>query len=92
MPQSVWWMRMISSVPSRFCEIASERISSSVTTPPALRITWASPSLEAERAGRVEAGVHAGDDGDLLGGRERQVALVEARDVGLVVLEQLVGL
>ena len=44
MPQSVWWMRMISSVPSRRWEMASERISSSVTTPPALRITWASPS------------------------------------------------
>ena len=44
MPQSVWWMRMISSVPSRRWEIASERISSSVTTPPALRITCASPS------------------------------------------------
>ena len=44
MPQSVWWMRMISSVPSSRCEIASERISSSVTTPPALRITCASPS------------------------------------------------
>ena len=26
-------------------EIASERISSSVTTPPALRMTWASPSV-----------------------------------------------
>ena len=44
MPQSVWWMSTISRVPSRRCEIASERISSSVTTPPALRITCASPS------------------------------------------------
>jgi hypothetical protein len=44
MPQSVWWIRTISSVPSRRWEIASERISSSVTTPPALRITCASPS------------------------------------------------
>ena len=44
MPQSVWWMRMISSVPSSRCEMARERIASSVTTPPALRITWASPS------------------------------------------------
>jgi hypothetical protein len=33
-------MRMISSVPSRRCEIASERIWSSVVTPLALRITW----------------------------------------------------
>jgi hypothetical protein len=44
MPQSVWWMRMISRVPSRRWLMARERISSSVTTPPALRITWASPS------------------------------------------------
>jgi hypothetical protein len=43
-PQSVWWMRTISRVPSRRWEIASERISSSVTTPPALRMTCASPS------------------------------------------------
>src|SRR5581483_8975564 len=50
MPQSVWWMRMISSVPSRRWEIASDRISSSVTTPPALRITCASPSLRPRSA------------------------------------------
>src|SRR6187549_1270933 len=41
---------MISSVPSRCWEIASERISSSVITPPALRITWASP-IESPRIG-----------------------------------------
>ena len=43
-PQSVWWMRMISRVPSSRWLMVSERISSSVTTPPALRMTWASPS------------------------------------------------
>src|SRR5581483_2707819 len=43
-PQSVWWMRMISVVASSRCEITSERIASSLTTPPALRITCASPS------------------------------------------------
>jgi hypothetical protein len=43
--QSVWWISMISSVPSSRCEMARERISSSVTTPPAFRITCASPSL-----------------------------------------------
>src|SRR5919202_3409334 len=36
---------MISWVPSSRWLIASERISSSVITPPALRMTWASPSL-----------------------------------------------
>ena len=44
MPQSVWWIRMISRVPSSRWLIARDRISSSVTTPPALRITCASPS------------------------------------------------
>jgi hypothetical protein len=43
-PQSVWWMRMISLVPNRRWEITSDRIVSSVITPPALRMTWASPS------------------------------------------------
>ena len=45
MPQSVWWMRMISDVPSSRWLMASERISSSVITPPALRMTCASPSF-----------------------------------------------
>ncbi len=49
-PQSVWWMRTISLVPSRRWEIASERISSSVTTPPALRMTCASPIWRPSRA------------------------------------------
>ena len=44
-PQSVWWMRMISRVPSSRWLMVSDRISSSVTTPPALRMTCASPSL-----------------------------------------------
>ncbi len=44
MPQSVWWISMISLVPSNRWLMASDRISSSVMTPPALRITWASPS------------------------------------------------
>src|SRR5215216_2958520 len=41
---------MICSVPSRCWEIAKERISSSVITPPALRITCASP-MESPRIG-----------------------------------------
>jgi len=38
MPQAVWWMRMISVVPSRRWPIASEQMTSSVTTPPAFRL------------------------------------------------------
>ena len=41
---------MTSSVPSTRCDTESERISSSVTIPPALRITWTSPSLNPEEA------------------------------------------
>jgi len=37
---------MISRVPSSRWEIASERISSSVITPPALRMTWALASTD----------------------------------------------
>ena len=44
MPQSVWWISITSRVPSRRWETASERITSSVMTPPALRRTCASPS------------------------------------------------
>ena len=44
MPQSVWWIRTISLVPSSRWLIASERSSSWVMTPPALRMTCASPS------------------------------------------------
>ena len=51
MPQSVWWMSMISRVPSRRCEMVRDRIASSVTTPPAFRMTWASPSRRPSRAG-----------------------------------------
>src|SRR4029450_10349628 len=51
---------MISSVPRRCWEIARERISSSVITPPALRITCASP-IESPRIGYGfrRASIHA---------------------------------
>src|SRR4051812_11259122 len=44
--------------------MASERITSSVTTPPALRRTWASPSSRPS-AEDVEPRIHAGDDRQL---------------------------
>src|SRR5215211_6189889 len=43
-PQSVCCISMISSVPTRRWEMTRERISSSVITPPALRMMCASPS------------------------------------------------
>jgi hypothetical protein len=43
MPQSLWWITATSRVPSSRCETTSDRITSSVTAPPALRITCASP-------------------------------------------------
>jgi hypothetical protein len=60
MPQSVWWISMISCVPNSRCEIASDLISSSVITPPALRITCASPSCSPRRPyGFRRASMHA---------------------------------
>ncbi len=44
MPQLVWWMRTTDLVPSARWLMASERMVSSVTTPPALRMVWQSPS------------------------------------------------
>ena len=47
--------------------MASERISSSVTTPPAFRMIWASPSANPDRVD-IQSGVHAGHDGDVSDG------------------------
>src|SRR5215211_1869498 len=44
-PQSEWWTRMISFVPNKRWEMTSDLMTSSATVPPALRMTWASPSL-----------------------------------------------
>ncbi len=55
-PESVWWITSNSRVPSSQLLINSERIASSVTLPPALRITWASPiSSPRNRAGSRRA-------------------------------------
>ena len=43
-PHSVWCTSRISRVPSTCWEMVSERMVSSVMTPPALRMTWASPT------------------------------------------------
>src|SRR5215213_382320 len=69
-PQPVWCMRTISFVPSRRCEMARERIASSVTTPPALRITCASPSSSpSTRVGIRRASMQATTATRLAGGR-----------------------
>ena len=71
--------------------MTSERIASSLARPPALRITWASPSLEAGVLGGVEARVHAGEDGEAPCGWERELALVtEGAAVLLVCGDDLV--
>jgi hypothetical protein len=40
--------------------------------------------FQAERLGRVEAGVHAGDDSEPASWRHRQITLDEPRSVGIV--------
>ena len=48
-PQSVWCTSTISRVPSRCWEMVSDRMVSSVMTPPALRMTCASPMSRPEQ-------------------------------------------
>jgi hypothetical protein len=47
--------------------------------------------VEAEHPSRVQPGIHAREHGDLLRRRQRQLALVEARCIRLVVRDQFVG-
>jgi len=91
MPQSVWWMRMISSGAE---EALGDRQGADLVVgddaagvADDVRVAL----FEAEQAVGVQAGVHAGQDGDLARGRQGQVALVEARGVAPGVLEQFVG-
>ncbi len=53
MPHPVWWMRTTLRVPSARWLMVSERITSSVTTPPALRMVWQSPSSRPSAACRL---------------------------------------
>ena len=76
-PQSVWCMTATRVTSSWFTDFTSERSTSSVTRAPALRSTWASPGVEPEDRQRVDAGVHAGDHGDVAPGRSGEAAEVE---------------
>jgi hypothetical protein len=90
MPHRVWCRNTISSVPRWCWDIASERITSSVTTPPALRITCASPSANPRtRAGSTR--VHAGNDRNSQLGRGRQFRECEPTGVRRIVGQQLIG-
>ena len=59
-PQSVWWMSMISRVPKKRWEIISERIASSLTTPPCIANNVGIPFLETQHPVHIDARVHAG--------------------------------
>jgi hypothetical protein len=87
-PQSVWWMRMISSVPSSRWLMASDLVVGDHAARVAddVRLTFG----EAEDAVDVEPGVHACHHGDALGGRQREPA-GEALGVAGVVGKQFVG-
>ena len=62
MPQSVWWISITSRVPSLRCEIASERITSSVIDAAGVAQHVRLAVAEPERGEDVEPRVHAGDD------------------------------
>ena len=74
MPQSVWWMRMISLVPSSRWLMASERISSSVIDAAGIADDVCLAVAEAEDSVHVEAGVHARHHRDVLAWRQRKRA------------------
>ena len=87
-PQSVWWMRTTSSVPSRRCEIASDRITSSDH---AAGVSEDMGLPSRARGGKdVEAGVHARDDGEVERRADVEVAVVEPGREDTVVLQQVV--
>jgi len=74
-----------SLVPSSLCEITSERIASSLARPPALRMTWASPSARpASLAGSIRASMQVRMAKPRAGGK-RELALV-AELVGVAVV------
>ena len=83
MPQSVWCTSTISVVPRSRWLIASERSASAVTTPPALRITWASPSARpSTRYTSSRASMHATTATCRDGGMRQRAAGEAGRVVG----------
>jgi hypothetical protein len=91
MPQSVWWMRTISSVPTQPLR-DRERPDLVVGHHPARVPDHVHVALvEAQHPRRVQPTVHARDHRDLLRRRQRQIALFELRGVPLVVGDQFVG-
>ncbi len=85
MPQSVWWTTNHSSVPSSLWEITSERMASSLARPPALRITWASPSLRpANLAGSSRASMQVRIAKRRAGGKGKLALLAEIPGIGRI--------
>ena len=90
MPQSVWWISITSRVPSLRWEIASERITSSVMTPPALRRMCASPSPRPSAAKTSSRESMQVTIASRLARMQVEVARLQAVRVGPVVRQQLV--
>ena len=90
MPQPVWWIRTISSVPSRFWEIGEGADlvigDDAAGVPDHVSVT----RRQAEDLMDIEARVHAGQHGQLLCGRERQLPVLEALGIALVVRDQII--
>jgi hypothetical protein len=62
-----------------------------VTIPPALRMMWASPVLEAERLLDRQPGIHTGNDCQLASRRHRELAQSETSGIGFVRLEDFIN-
>ena len=85
MPQSVWWMTNHSARAEQLVR-DHQRADGVVAGPAAgvaddVRVALAQPGV----LGRVEAGIHAGQDGEAARGRQRELRLgAEGRGVGVV--------
>ncbi len=91
MPHLVCCTTITSRVPSACCEIASERTTSSVTSPPALRSTCASPGTSpSARAGSMRASMHVTSTTGRTGWASSSPWSNDGGEA-VVVLEQLVG-
>ena len=89
-PQSVWCISTTSRVPSRRWEITSDRITSSVTTPPAFPYHMRVAFLNPKQLVGVEARVHTRHNRHVERRRQWQVGFVKALGILGIVLEDII--
>src|SRR5882724_7047420 len=84
-------MTMNSRVPSRWCEIMSDRSASSVAIPPALRIMCASPVFRPQNCSTVSRASIQARIASLRDGRHKEMAEFEIAGVGFIGIQHFFG-